>query len=729
MSTLCRAAALSVVLLLGLPSTTSGATQEAPFHFEVKEGQNLNCFLRDGKSAAHLVLRSGQDPRILVAFPAGNSGVGLWFQRQEAPAEWVVDSLPEATDARDSAGRPLYGIVFETSIATKSLAPKQAVLSSVRVLRDYQTSGTVPDEVVVRPAASGNTVAWSRNRLDGAPGYRLALEVIDGTLRADGQISAGADGRIKLRVTALTGDVPLTPLSGTALLNGKENQDERARDTLTFLSYKEKFLAGSWRFDTYFGRDTLMSVRLLMPVLAPDAIEAGLRAVLARLASDGEVAHEESIGEFAVLSHKRQDGTLSDTPIFDYGMIDGNYLLAPVIAAYLLDNPEGKNRASGYLRDDVAAYGGTRISAGRALMRNLRLVAASAANFAADPRYDNLISLKPGRTTGQWRDSDDGIGGGRYPYDVNAVLVPAALDATTRLLESGLLDPFLAPGDRKLLSRAAADAKIWRKLAPSLFNMTFDNESARAAVDSYARQIGVPAEDALTSLGGNTVSFHAISLAASGKPVPIVNSDEALELLFATPAPATLDRDVRSVIRPFPLGLLTDAGMVVANPVFADDGIKAHFTNHAYHGTVVWSWQQALFASGLERQLGRTDLRKPVKEHLLTAQQTLWRAIRATQSVRSSELWSWRFEGGRYRIVPFGSSGTDADESNAAQLWSSVYLAVKTPSSPRLIENYPDSAQAGPLAVLARYSDVVIHDEMTFKLNRESCLDPTQERQ
>ena len=76
MPTLCRAAALLVVLLSGLQST-SGATREAPFHFEVKEGQNLNYFLRDGRTAAHLVLRSGQDPRILVAFPAGNSGVGL----------------------------------------------------------------------------------------------------------------------------------------------------------------------------------------------------------------------------------------------------------------------------------------------------------------------------------------------------------------------------------------------------------------------------------------------------------------------------------------------------------------------------------------------------------------------------------------------------------------------------------------------------------------------------
>jgi len=674
--------AVPVLLLIGLPST-SGATHEAPFQFEVKEGQNLNYFLRDGMTAAHLVLRSGSAPRLLVAFPAGNSGVGVWFQSQEAASsEWIIDSKPTATTVRDSAGRPLYGIVFETSIATRSLIPRQAVLSSIRVLRDYQTSGTVPQEVALSPQSSGNTLIWARNRLDGAPGYRLTLEITDGALASDGRISAGTDGRIKLRAVAVSGEVPLTPLSNTALVNGKESQDQRAGDTLTFLSYKEKFLAGSWRFDTYFGRDTLMSVRLLMPVLAPNAIEAGLRAVLARLSADGEVAHEEGIGEFAVLSHKKQDGVLSDTPIFDYAMIDGNYLLAPILAAYLLENPDGRKRAAGYLRSDVGIRGGTKTSAGGALLRNLRLVATSAANFTADPRYKNLISLKPGHETGQWRDSEDGIGGGRFPYDVNAVLVPAALEATARLLASGLLDLFIGPEDRQLLSNTADAARIWRERAPGLFDTTIDNEAARAAVNSFARRIGVPAAEALASLGGNPVSFHAISLDASGKPVSIVNSDETLALLFASPEPATLDRDVQNVIRPFPLGLLTGAGMLVANPVFAGETLQARFTNHAYHGTVVWSWQQALFASGLQRQLERTDLPEPVRQHLLTAQQTLWRAIHATQSVRSSELWSWHYEGGRYRVVPFGASGADADESNAAQLWSSVYLAIRAPSKP-----------------------------------------------
>jgi hypothetical protein len=680
MLTSCRAAPLWIALLLGLSATASASPiQEPPFHFKVTEGQNINCFLRDGKTAAHLVLQSGHNPRILVAFPAGNSGVGLWFQKTDTPVEWVVDSPPTATNATDARGRPLYGVNFQTSITTKNLALKQAVLSNVRVLRDYQASGTAPEDVAVRAAISGNTISWSRDRLDGAPGYRLTLEILDGTLRPEGQISAGADRRIKLRVTALSGERPLTPLAGTALLNGKEVQDTGARNVLTFLSYREKFLAGSWRFNTYFGRDTVVSIRLLMPVLAPDAIEAGLRAVLARLASDGEVAHEEAIGEFAVLTHKRQDGTLSDAPIFNYGMIDANYLLAPVIAAYLLDDPAGKRRASAYLRSNAGAYGDTGTSGGQALVRNLRLVVTNATNFAADSRSDNLLALKAGQTTGEWRDSESGIGGGRYPYDVNAILMPAALDATARLLASGLLDPFLAPNDRELLAHAADYAKVWLTRAPDLFNVTLDNESARSAIDSYARQIGVPSKDAVASLNGNRVSFHAISLDASGKPLPIVNSDEGFELLFAAPAAAILDRDVRSVIQPFPLGLLTDVGMVVANPVFAEPGIKAQFTNHAYHGTVIWSWQQALFASGLERQLERTDLPQAVKEHLLQAQRTLWRAIGATRSVQSSELWSWSFKGGRYRIAPFGSRDTDADESNAAQLWSSVYLAVKAP--------------------------------------------------
>ena len=94
-------------------------------------------------------------------------------------------------------------------------------------------------------------------------------------------LSASRPGEpLRLRITALTGETPLTPLS-SHLLNASADNDQRSREVLSFLSYEEKFLAGSWRFDTYFGRDTLMSLRLLMPALEPEAVEGGLAAVLA----------------------------------------------------------------------------------------------------------------------------------------------------------------------------------------------------------------------------------------------------------------------------------------------------------------------------------------------------------------------------------------------------------------------------------------------------------------
>jgi hypothetical protein len=120
--------------------------------------------------------------------------------------------------------------------------------------------------------------------------------------------------------------------------------------------------------------------------------------------------------------------------------------------------------------------------------------------------------------------------------------------------------------------------------------------------------------------------------------------------------------------------------MLVANPAFAPGSLAAKFGPNAYHGTVIWSWQQALAAAGLERQLTRNDLSPAVRAKLRATQQCLWRAIAASRQVQSSELWSWRYAGGRYEVAAFGASGRDVDESNAAQLWSTVYLALKRPA-------------------------------------------------
>lgn len=679
----CYVAILCALTLGTAAAPAAAAADGAPgrqLSFDVQEGRNLNSFLRADRVAAHLVLRSGSDPRILVAFPAGNSGVGLWFNHASQPVTWRVLDQPRPMVEHDAKGHLLYGIVAKVGIAGGTLVIKQAILSSVRVLRDYQGTGTVPQEVTVKPSQLGTTLTWARDRLDGAAGYRLSLEVNHGALQDD-DIKADRDGRLEITLIALSGETPLTPLPQDKLLDARARPDRESRNTLTFLSYREKFLAGSWRFDTYFGRDTLMSLDLLMPALTPAAVEAGLDSVLARLSAKGEVAHEEDIGEFAILDHLRTDGTRSDEPTYNYNMIDGTFMLAPVARSWLLDDGRGRSHAADFLSRDDGRSGATQHAAGADLVSNLRLVVRSALAFGDNPRMQNLIGLKDSLPAGQWRDSTDGLGGGRYPYDVNAVLVPAALDAAARLYASGLLDPYVSVEDRSLLARAGALAQVWREKAPGYFEVTESNETARKAVQRYATALHVPADAALSSLGHGPLRFHALALKSDGSHVAVINSDEGFALLLSQPPPEALEAAVTSIVRPFPAGLLTDAGMVVANPVFAPVTVQEMFSNRAYHGTVIWSWQQAMMAEGLERQLRRRDLPDSVVTRLKDAQRRLWRVISAGKEVRNSELWSWRFEGGRYHVAPFGLSDADVDESNAAQLWSTVYLSIWPPKT------------------------------------------------
>jgi len=676
-----HASMLLVAALAALPGLSLAAAPAAgnlaapPLQFRITEGQIQNAFYQDGDIAAHLLLSSGLQPRILVAFPAGNSGTGVWFEPVARPVQWTLGKV--RGQRRTVDGHAWNGIEAEATVTADRLVVKDAVLSSIRVLRDYQLEQHYPAQVAAVPQVSARSVHWQRQRLDGAPGYALSLSTDDGRfVREGGRIVLRPDragAAIHLRIAASTGERPLTPLAH--LLDPQAQPDTRSQDVLRFLSYRQKFLAGSWRFDTYFGRDTLMSLRLLMPVLQPDAIDAGLGSVLARLSPEGEVAHEEGIGEFAVLQHLKEGGKPSAAPIYDYTMIDGNYMLAPVAAAWLLDDARGRTAARAFLAG--SADGQRR---GDALVRNLLFVAAHSMAFARQPEYSNLMALKPGSQVGQWRDSNEGIGRGRYPYDVNVVWVPAALRAIGRFLDAGLLDDYATPAQRAKLRAAVAGVGVWEDKAPALFDVRLGARRAAGQVRTYAAAVGVGDAAALASLGGKAVEFPAISLDAQGHPVPVLHTDVGFQLLFGKPDAAVLDRLVGDVMRPFPAGLMTPIGMVVANPAYADREVWPRFGNQAYHGTVVWSWQQAVMAAGLRRQLAREDLPSATRTLLGKAQTGLWQAICAASAVRNSELWSWSYADGRYRIEPFGAEGAHEDESNAAQLWSTVYLALPPPA-------------------------------------------------
>ncbi|HDR9583934.1 TPA: hypothetical protein QDC22_000113 [Burkholderia stabilis] len=685
--------------------SSSTSPSSAALAFRMDTGGQINAFFRQDKVAAHLLARSSTKPRLLVVFPAGNSGTGLWFDDTAQPVNWSLDTPPSALSAPDTHGRPLYGIGADVSVDTHTLTIRQGVLSNVRFLRDFNGGATIPQQIIAAPAVQGSTAQWQRDRIDGAPGYALRI-----TLRDGGSIAPAAGGKLvlsapagahtlKLHVDALSGETPLSPITRADLLAPSVNPDPVSQNVLEFLSFHDKLLAGSWQYDTYFGRDTLISVRMLMPVLAPAAIEAGLSSVLSRLSVDGKVAHEEGIGEFALVDNQKNGRPNDPSPTYDYKMIDSDYLLAPIAAAWLVDDPRGQARAAAYL----AQRGSDGQTNGSRLVVNLLHVATTAQPFAQQPSVANLIHLRPGEIVGNWRDSTDGLGGGVYPYDVNAVLVPAALRAANAFLTRGLLDPYLDAGQRATLANTANEAAAWETQAPPLFQVSVPAAQAATDVSAYAPSTGVPAGAA----PGAPLTFYALSLDQQGKPVPVMNSDGGFALLFGTPPEDELQRIVADVTRPFPTGLVTDAGMLIANPAYASPSLWPKFTSSAYHGTVIWSWQQAMWVAGLDRQLARQDLSATARALLGQARQTIWQVISNGRDMRTSEMWTWSYMNGQYRTDAFGTHSADATEANAAQLWSTTYLAIRDPQQHagkywwQASQRMQDAQPTGPAAAVA----------------------------
>jgi hypothetical protein len=531
-------------------------------------------------------------------------------------------------------------------------------------------------------------------------------------------IELSSSGGVSFDLIMLSNDEPLTPLTKDRLLTVSQPESFEL-NALAFLSYAEKLQAGSWRFLTYFGRDTLLSVRMLLPGLQGGVIEAALSSVLERInlapgvpdpyfdytIEVGDVSHEEAIGDYAAWNNGKDPSPPADLrkPRLDYKMIDDDFLLAPVLAEYLkkVGAEAGSPQAGDAIIDAfLARKRSDGVTFRAAIEANLTLVMDRARPFAADPaapalKKAKLVSLKNSVPVGQWRDSDLGIAFGRYAFDVNAGLVPGALEAAQVL--------YTRFGQPAKATEAAAMLAQWQGVE-ELFRIEEPLATTRANVTSYARAVGVV--DTVAQLEatetGNKYSLYGISLDRSGAPLPIMHTDHGFVMEFARPSEAYLVRVAATISKDFPAGLMSRVGVMVANPAFAsatftvtdpkdlknpnDDvpnvKVRDIFTNAQYHGAVVWSWQQALLASGLRRQLERTDLAAATRTALQQAECKLWDTIDAAQRVRAGELWSWTpSASGQLEYRAFGFNVADVDESNAAQLWSTVYLVVKRPTA------------------------------------------------
>src|SRR5437764_6286826 len=548
-----------------------------------------------------------------------------------------------------------------------------------------ETTDTTWVVTIEQPSFDGKTHLWLSLQGD----TRETVPAVSGNVVT---IRRPAGGAVRWSVRVTSDAAALTPLTRKEIFNDdfdnfaaqvradtahplRWRRLEREIRGSELLSYREKLMAGLPNFATYFGRDMLMTALLMQPVWAPAMPEHVIASALQKLATDGDVSHEEALGGQAIRENAaeynrlmaagqvaRARAVLADLQATreNHSMVDDDFQLPVVAARYLADPAVPADRKRAFLRESHRL---------ERLMANLALVARRTAPYTREPVATNLVSF-PRAPDGHWisaswRDSRVGYAGGRFALDVNAIWAPHALDGIATILDAlkGLgLTPALPAGplatyarDRAALARAVG---VW-KGAERHFRVSLAPDEVVKRV--AARLAWLPAvereywEGVLRREGTarDTLRFLALSLDGAGRPIPIVNTDPAMALLLDS-----LGRDrtlelVGPTLLPYPVGLLVDdLGPVTANDAYAGRDVWDAFRRDAYHSpTVVWGRDVNVLLAGLALQ--RRGPAGPVED-------AIGRITTAVDQsgLRHAELWSYTID--HERLVP-SRYGTSSD--------------------------------------------------------------------
>lgn len=270
-------------------------------------------------------------PRLIIAWPAGNSGIAAFFQPEDGPngtlaielvnstigtplAAYVSDStsLNSSSNSTNSSSSNSSGNSNSTSypfVGVRGVLSFNAsavltvpILGSVRTIRDFTEGPSLLAPVIqdaINVSQYNNTgVAISRLWLDNVTISTLTFlpwENDNATISFDSDGANVTLGAGYYQFQAFFNYPQLEQLTPEEVLNnGSQDliqQQSSETTSLSFLSYSEKLLAGAWRFLTYFGRDSMISALLLEPVLSTgngSALEAVIGAVLERINRTGE---------------------------------------------------------------------------------------------------------------------------------------------------------------------------------------------------------------------------------------------------------------------------------------------------------------------------------------------------------------------------------------------------------------------------------------------------------
>ncbi len=743
--------------------------------FSIKEGNNTNYFLLADNVTAHLIVTNKENPRILVCFPAGNSGAAFWFDRTRRDNEGLTLSL-SGNPRPWASGENCSGVSFSVKSDKERIVLTSFMLDSVRQIRNFGSTSEKEtnmqrDVYITRNKITGATplptmtvrrgvvvienvtVSGKHYIAEITPAPSVKTDILkDKELR----LNASEGSTVAFDVNVSVPFPSLPPYTEDALFSQatlafRESLEVRAGESgappqvkeealryaeamrsLTFLSCREKFLAGSWRFMTYFGRDTILSLMMLKDILNSDAYRQGVQSVIDRVADDGSVAHEEDIGTWAEFRHIEAfisrgnpfTPSNAEKPVYDYKMVDDDFLFPLMQARYLLDDRVSISEKNEFL-NRVNAREEKNIFT---LMRNWNYVLTRAMSYhrakmklkkpGDKALVKSLVRIARGEMVGDWRDSVQGLGRGVFPGSINVDLVSCSINAIDCMCGSGIMD--LNEIERwaetehmnalRMLMKEGGATQISRELrlvenewqdAKKLFKIVLSQQEVTKRLKAYfegglsdeerdyflAREIeeGVTFNDFLyknkmPGCLGKGISFYALSLKEDGTPVAIMNSDMAFSLFLGKPGEEDIQECLNVLTLPFPLGLKTDAGIVVANPAFSTDHNDWKALNRkAYHGEVVWSWQMYMLELGLAAQITRAERDDSVKTLVAPMKKAMAEIAmlrRNVGSLANSELWSWQIRNGKLIPSAFGAEAGSDDESNALQLWSTIFPAV-----------------------------------------------------
>ncbi len=317
-----------------------------------------NYAFRDNVTTAQVVVASNASSapaRFICAFPEGNTGVLTYFLPQTNGSTLGI-SLDKASLASVNAADNQTGLQGKLQLSNDARLGV-TIVGSVRTIRDYTEGSGLMHEIFnyTLGAYNASSVQFVRHWINGTTVQYLTLSAVDNinfttTPNANATIQPGItlsrqDTSRNATISFVTSfnytDLPvlapglttpniflseppanasqgLTKVLG-ALTNsssGGGNASSSAyieqAQVVSFLGYENTFLAGGWRFLTCtclgqpsayrsdrqladFGRDTLLTLRLLLPIMSSTSAEAILGSVLERLNTTGTVCHEETV--------------------------------------------------------------------------------------------------------------------------------------------------------------------------------------------------------------------------------------------------------------------------------------------------------------------------------------------------------------------------------------------------------------------------------------------------